>query len=127
MTRLLLAGLGGFLGSAARYALSAALLRSSAALAFPIATLLVNVLGSFIIGLVIGHGMLRGWLGDDTRAFLVAGILGGFTTFSAFSYETLALLREAGPARASLNIAATLTLCLVAVWAGDAAARLVAR
>ena len=127
MIRLLLAGLGGFLGSAARYSVGVALARSASAVVFPVATLVVNVVGSFLIGFVIGHGMLRGWLSADVRVFLVAGVLGGFTTFSAFSYETLTLFREAGAARALLNVFLTLTLCLLGVWLGDVTGRMVAR
>ena len=127
MKYFMLAGVGGFIGSATRYAIGAALLRRSVAIGFPLATLLINVAGSFIIGLVIAHGLQRDWLDDTARAFLIAGVLGGFTTFSAFSFETLALWRDASAARAGFNIILTVVLCLVAVWAGDLVGRAVAR
>jgi fluoride exporter len=120
---LLLAGLGGFIGSAARYALGLALLHRPTLLTFPLATLLVNVTGSFLIGLLAGSGATRSWLVDDVRVFLLVGILGGFTTFSSFSYDTLDLWRESGAARAALNVTLNVVLCLFAVWLGDAASR----
>ena len=127
MKLLLLAGVGGFIGSAARYAIGAALLRRSAVAAVPLATLYVNVIGSFLIGCLIAHGSTRGWLNDNAHALLIAGLLGGFTTFSAVSYETLQLWRDASPARAMLNVLLNVTLCLVAVWLGDLLGRSVAR
>ena len=123
MKLLLLAGLGGFIGSAGRYGVGLALLRRSTLLSFPLATLLVNVTGSFLIGFIVGHGLLRGWLADGPRAFLIAGVLGGFTTFSSCSYETLQLWRDGGTTRALLNVALNLTLCLLAVWCGDVLGR----
>lgn len=124
MKLLLLAGLGGFIGSASRYALGWALLHRSTLLTFPLATLLVNVTGSFLIGLLATSGVTRNWLSDDIRVFLMIGILGGFTTFSSFSYDTLYLWRESGVARAALNVTLNVVLCLLAVWLGDAAGRL---
>jgi CrcB protein len=88
-----------------------------------LATLLVNVSGSFLIGLLAGSDAARSWLVDDVRVFLLVGILGGFTTFSSFSYDTLYLWRESGAPRAALNVALNVTLCLFAVWLGDAANR----
>jgi CrcB protein len=120
---LLLAGLGGFIGSAARYAIGLALLHRSTLHAFPLATLLVNVTGSFLIGFLVGTGATRSWLVDDVRVFLLIGVLGGFTTFSSFSYDTLHLWRESGPVRAGLNVTLNLVLCFSAVWLGDAAGR----
>lgn len=123
MQNLLLAGLGGFIGSAARYGIGAALLRSSAALSFPLATLLVNITGSFLIGLLLSGARL----GDEARVFLIIGVLGGFTTFSSFSMDTLQLWRETGAARAALNVLLNVFCCLFAVWVGDALGRLGAR
>lgn len=127
MRNVILAGLGGFVGSAARYSISVALVRTSAALTFPVATLLVNVVGSFFIGYLLGATTARSWFTDDARIFLVVGILGGFTTFSSFSNDTLQLWRESGASRAALNVLLNVTICLLAVWIGDAAARAVAR
>ena len=127
MQKILWAVLGGFLGSAARYAIGIGLTRASAALAFPIATLLVNVLGSIIIGLFLAFTLTRNTLTDDARVFVVVGVLGGFTTFSSFSMDTMLLWREAGAARASTNVLLNVVLCLLAVWLGDALGRTIAR
>jgi fluoride exporter len=123
MQKLLLAGLGGFIGSAARYSIGVALVWTSAALSFPLATLLVNVIGSFLIGLLLSGVRL----GDDARVFLIIGVLGGFTTFSSFSMDTLQLWRETGAARAGLNVLLNVLLCLLAVWIGDTLGRVVVR
>jgi CrcB protein len=119
---------GGALGSVARYAcvgVSARWLGTS----FPWGTLIVNVAGSFAIGvlaaLVTGDG--RSMLGADARAFLIIGILGGFTTFSAFSLETLALARGGAPGAAIANVALSLALCLAGVWLGFATGTLASR
>lgn len=125
--KFLLAGVGGFIGAAGRYALNLTMLRLSAVLTFPIATLIVNLSGSFAIGLLLGSTVNRAWLSDELRVFLIVGILGGFTTFSSFSAETLQLWRDIGAARALANIALTLGLCLLGVWLGDTAGRMIAR
>jgi fluoride exporter len=127
MTKLLLIGMGGFMGSVARYALSGVVqvvLRSET---FPFGTLFVNVVGCFFVGLLSYLAESRGALTADTRAFLVVGLLGGFTTFSAFGNETINLLRDAERWAASLNVAAHLVFGLGAVWAGRATAFLVWR
>jgi CrcB protein len=126
MKGFLLAGLGGFVGSVARYGVGIAMLRNSAAAAFPLATLVVNVVGSFLIGLLISGVLLRGWLSHDVRVFVIIGVLGGFTTFSSFSLDTLQLWREQGTARAGANVLLNVALCLIAVWLGDAFGRMVA-
>jgi CrcB protein len=118
MTRLLLIGVGGFLGSVARYLLSGTvqtLLRSET---FPFGTLAVNVLGCFVVGLVSYLADSRGAFTGDTRAFIVVGVLGGFTTFSAFGNETINLFRDAERWLGSLNVVAHVLLGLGAVWAG---------
>lgn len=108
--------IGGALGSVTRYVavngLAAWLGR-----AFPYGTLTVNVVGSFLMGVALALLVQRGWLGEPWRAALMAGVLGGFTTFSAFAGETL-LLAQQRPAAALLNIGLHLALCLLAVWAG---------
>ena len=120
--------LGGALGSVARYACSVAAVRWLG-FAFPYGTLFVNVAGSFAIGvlaaLVAADG--RPLLGADARAFLMVGVLGGFTTFSSFSLDTLALARSGALGAAALNVGASVLLCLVGVWLGFAAAGLLNR
>lgn len=89
--------------------------------AFPWGTLFVNVTGSFAIGIVaaIGTGFERPWFPDHhVRAFIVVGICGGYTTFSAFSLQTLTLLQEGAWAHALGNVVLSVVLCLVAVWLG---------
>lgn len=111
--------LGGALGSVARYAISGIAVRWLGA-GFPYGTLLVNVTGSFTIGLlgalVAADG--RPSLGADARAFLLVGVLGGFTTFSSFSLETLNLARSGAVGPAILNVAGSVALCLAAVSLG---------
>jgi CrcB protein len=111
--------LGGALGSAARYACTLAASRWLGT-AFPWGTLLVNVAGSFAIGLlatlVATDG--RSALGADARAFVLVGILGGFTTFSSFSLDTLSLARGGALGAAAANVALSVALCLAGVWLG---------
>ena len=120
--------LGGALGSVARYAFSGVAVRWLGA-GFPYGTLFVNVTGSFTIGLlaalVASDG--RPLLGADARAFLLVGVLGGFTTFSSFSLETLNLARSGALGPAILNVAGSVVLCLAAVSLGFASAGLVNR
>jgi CrcB protein len=120
--------LGGALGSVARYACSTAAARSLG-LGFPWGTLFVNVAGSFMIGvlaaLVAADG--RPLLGADARAFTIVGVLGGFTTFSSFSLETLELARAGALGAASLNVVVSVVLCLLGVWLGFATSGLLNR
>jgi CrcB protein len=121
--RALLVGFGGLFGSMARYWIAGLVQRLDGS-TFPVGTLSVNVLGSFILGLLMALSLDRGLMNADTRLLLATGFCGGFTTMSTFSYETVALLREGGTAAASGNVAITLAACLFAVWLGDLAARL---
>jgi CrcB protein len=118
MTKLLLIGAGGFIGSILRYLVSGFAQTLSQSIAFPYGTLAVNVLGCFCIGFLSELFDARSLIGPDTRAFLVVGILGGFTTFSAFGNETMNLIREGDAALALMNVGAQVLLGLGAVWAG---------
>ena len=120
--------LGGALGSVARFAVSLGALRWLGT-GFPWGTLLVNVAGSFAIGLLAALVAADGrpLLGADARAFLLVGVLGGFTTFSSFSLETLELARVGALGAASLNVALSLVLCLAGAWLGFASATLLGR
>jgi fluoride exporter len=115
--------LGGALGSVARYAVSLGAVRFLGA-GFPWGTLLVNVAGSFAIGLLAALVTADGRpaLGGDARAFVMIGILGGFTTFSSFSLETLNLARSGALGAAAANVGFSLLLCLAGVWLGFGAA-----
>lgn len=94
MRELLLVAAGGALGSVLRWSATAALARLSRDAAFPWGTLAVNLVGSCAIGFVLTLAFERSSVPPATRLFLVTGVLGGFTTFSAFSWETLVLLRD---------------------------------
>jgi CrcB protein len=118
--RFLLVCFGGFLGTGARYALNGWLSHRYGE-TFPVGTLVVNVLGSFAIGVVYAATGpdSRFVVSPDLRQFLMIGILGGFTTFSSFSLQTLALLREGEVGAAIANVALSVVLCLLAAWAGE--------
>ncbi|HXC30801.1 MAG TPA: fluoride efflux transporter CrcB [Stellaceae bacterium] len=110
---------GGALGSMARFWL-AAFVAEIMGPQFPWGTILINILGSFIIGFFAtftGPGG-RFVASFDTRAFVMVGICGGFTTFSAFSLQTLDLARANHWAQAGANVLISVVICLLAVWAG---------
>ena len=115
--RILLVGLGGFFGSILRYGMSS-LVQSVAGISFPVGTLLVNVLGCFGIGMLSGISEGRGLLSPEARALLAVGLLGGFTTFSAFANETLTAWRDGAVLVAAVNVLVGVALCLAAAWAG---------
>ncbi|HEX9668591.1 MAG TPA: fluoride efflux transporter CrcB [Thermoanaerobaculia bacterium] len=114
----LLVGVGGFLGSVCRYLLGGWVHGAIPFASFPYGTLLVNVSGCFLIGVLGGLTDARQVLGPDGRLFVLLGVLGGFTTFSSFAYETLALARDADYLRAFANVAAQVLLGLGAAWLG---------
>ena len=118
----LLVGVGGFLGASARY-LVGALVNRLLSPTFPYATMLINVTGCLGIGFlaVLVEEQLR--LGPNTRLFWMIGILGGYTTFSTFGYETVLLMRAGSHAAALANVAGQVVLGLLAVWAGATIAR----
>jgi CrcB protein len=115
--------IGSGLGGAGRFAVSQ-WLASDHPTGFPFATLLVNVAGSFIIGFFAGLSGPDGRLlvSPGGRQFVMAGLCGGFTTFSAFSLETLGLIQQHAWIAALLNIVVSLVACLVFVWGGHVAA-----
>jgi CrcB protein len=115
---LLLVGTGGFIGSAARFAAGGAVHRFIPSFSFPWGTVVVNVLGCFLIGLIAGLTQTRQLLTPETRLLLMVGILGGFTTFSTFGYETFNLLRDGEPLRAFANVMIQVIAGLGAVWIG---------
>jgi CrcB protein len=89
---------------------------------FPIGTLAVNVMGCLAIGVISELAEARGFLTPDMRALLVVGLLGGFTTFSAFANESVNAIRDGAFAVALANVIVSVSVCLVAVWAGRALA-----
>ena len=117
-TNALLVGIGGFVGSVFRYWISGWVQSVVSQSWRPVGTLAVNVIGCFLIGLLMGMADFRQLLKPDARLLLVVGLLGGFTTFSAFGYETFALARDKEFGSALLNIGAQIIVGLAAVWAG---------
>lgn len=91
---LLLVGLGGFLGTILRYSIQF-YIDKSVSMSFPMAIFLINVAGSFIIGLVFGLFLEKNIISDEWALFLATGFCGGFTTFSAFSFDNLKMLQNA--------------------------------
>ena len=122
MYRFLLVSLGGAIGTGARYLIALEAPRILGP-AFPYATLTVNVLGSFLIGAIMHVGLTTSLMSHDLRLMLTTGVLGGFTTYSTFNYETTEYLRQGTLPLAGLNVAATLLLCLLAGALGLVAAR----
>src|SRR5918996_90890 len=117
MAHVLIVGIGGFIGSILRYWLSG-LTHRWVQDAFPAGTLLVNVLGCFALGLVMYLVEYREFFGAELRLFVTIGLLGGFTTFSTFGYETFALLRDSEHLQALASVAANVVIGTAAVAGG---------
>ncbi len=120
---LVMVGVGGALGAVARFLIS-----REAAAWFPqypaVGTLIVNVIGCFAIGYLVGSGFEHGWLSHDARLFLVTGVLGGLTTFSALSLETVLMSRNTPPFLwGGLHAVANFAGGILAVLAGEWLAR----
>lgn len=118
MNSILLVGLGGFIGSVARYALGGWLLHLTVQGRFPLATFAVNVAGCLVAGVLAGLAERHGLFGADARLFLFTGLLGGFTTFSAFGLETTFLLRRGETWVAAGYVGASVLLGIAACWLG---------
>jgi len=116
MRIILVIGLGSFIGGISRYLLSL-LIQDKSITAFPYGTLTVNIFGCFLIGIVYGF-VERSGLSNEWRLFLATGILGGFTTFSAFSYETITLMRDGQAGSALLYIGCSVLVGLLATYGG---------
>ncbi len=123
MQNYLLVFAGGGLGAAARYWLSG-LVYQRLGSEFPSGTLLVNVIGCFLIGVLMSVFEERFILYPSLRIFLAIGILGGFTTFSSFSFETVALLRDGEVLYASANVFLSVVTCLGGTWLGFSLGRI---
>lgn len=122
MGKLFLAGIGGFIGSSLRYAATGYTQQLSRSVNFPYGTLAVNLTGCFIIGLLSQLAESRGVCTAESRTFVFIGLLGGFTTFSAFGNETVNLWREGQNTLAFANVAGHIILGLGLVWVGRALA-----
>lgn len=114
----LLVALGGAIGSVARYKLSGYVLHHTIDWRFPAGTFAVNVIGCLVAGLLAGLAEKHDFMSAETRLLLFTGILGGFTTFSAFGLETMYLLRRGEILVAGTNIVLSVVLGLLALWLG---------
>ena len=114
--------LGGALGSVARYAV-ASWIQFRTNNIFPIGTLVVNLSGSFLLGLILRYALETPAVTPELRALLTTGILGGYTTFSTFSYETATLLEEGDWQRATLYVGLSVLMSLAGAFLGFAGAR----
>ena len=122
MGKIFLAGIGGFIGSSLRYVMTGFVQDWSRSIAFPYGTLSVNLVGCFAIGFLSHLAETRGVLTAESRTLIFIGVIGGFTTFSAFGNETMNLWRDGENFLAAANIAAHLVLGLGAVWLSRAIA-----
>ncbi len=109
-------GMGSLIGGILRYMLSQ-LIQNRALSTFPYGTLTVNILGCFLIGIVFGLAERVG-MAQEWKLFIVTGVLGGFTTFSAFSYESISLMRDGQAGTALIYVAASVVLGLLATYIG---------
>lgn len=118
MVKMILVGTGSLVGGILRYGLATWVHRVLDGPWFPYGTLAVNALGCLVIGFLTGLGQTWMIFSSEIRLFLLVGVLGGFTTFSAFALETFALAQDSHPGAAIVNIALQLLLGLLAVWIG---------
>ena len=118
-------GAGGFIGAVSRYLVSRYL--NNLLPAFPLGTLAVNVIGSFILGFVIYSLTLGKNISPDLRDFITIGIIGGFTTMSSFAYESFRLFELNEILYFALNLVLNVILCLAAVYAGKELAVLISK
>ena len=124
LRNILLVGCGGFAGAVLRYLAALWVQQWAQGTRFPVGTLAVNVTGCLVIGLLGGWADHIGAFRAETRLVVFIGGLGGFTTFSSFGYETMALLRDGMAVAALANAGLQLSLGMLAVWAGYTAASL---
>lgn len=120
-----LAAAGGAFGSVARVVVSTAVARWTGE-EFPFGTIVVNISGALMMGLIAGYGESEPGkllLTEPARSFLMLGLLGGYTTFSSFSLQTFVLLEQGNLTGALLNVLLSVLLCVAAIWAGFSAMR----
>ncbi len=118
MKHFFLVGFGGFVGAVARYQLGGLVLHHTTEWKFPLSTFCVNVLGCLLAGVLAGLVEKHDFFAADMRIFLFTGLLGGFTTFSAFGLETTYLLQRHDFLWAGFNIISSVVLGIVAIWLG---------
>lgn len=113
MARFLMICLGGAVGTGARYLMGGWAQRTLGA-TFPWGTLIINALGSFCIVIIMYLGVQRGLISPSARLVLTTGVMGGFTTYSTFNYETIRLLQDGSLGLGALNVLTTVVVCLLA-------------
>jgi CrcB protein len=119
---IILVAVGGAIGSVSRYVLSTLVIRASGTL-FPAGTFVVNLLGCVTFGVIAGAAEQRLPLTPDLRVFLLVGVLGGFTTFSSYASDSVALMQQGQFLSALVNIVGQVVFGLLGMWAGYAFAR----
>ena len=127
MRDVLLVGAGGFAGSVVRFLLSGWVTQLTAASRFPAGTLAVNVIGCLFIGAISAYAEQTNALTANARVLLLTGVLGGFTTFSAFAYESWFLARENHWLLAGTSVVLQIVVALGAVWVGHTSVQLALR
>lgn len=125
MLQIIYIGVGGFIGAVSRFLVSRYM--NNLLPSFPLGTLTVNIIGSFILGFIVYSVSLGKSISPDMRDFITIGILGGFTTMSSFAYESFRLMELNQLLMFSLNLALNLVLCIAAVYAGKELAVLIAK
>ncbi|MGC3944376.1 MAG: fluoride efflux transporter CrcB [Chryseolinea sp.] len=123
MKTVVLVGVGGFIGSIARY-LTTLYFNKVVPPPFPFGTFVVNIIGCLLIGIFFGASERFNWLNSEWRIFLTTGICGGFTTFSAFAYENVRLLQSENYLTFAMYAAASFVVCLLATFGGIALAKI---
>ena len=119
MTReILIVGVGSFIGGALRYILSVGLSKLGRLWAFPIGIMVINILGCFLIGVLYGYFKSKATTDPVLPLLLMTGVLGGFTTFSTFSFETIQLLQQNEWLKAALYVVGSVGLGVVACYLG---------
>lgn len=118
LTKILLVGLGGFIGASLRYISGLVVSRFTSETPFPFETFIVNMLGCLLIGFLAGLADTRDLFTETSRVFVFTGVLGAFTTFSTFSHDTVGLFQDGHFAEALLNLGVQIFLGLIAVWGG---------
>ncbi len=118
LTKILLVGLGGFVGASLRYISGLVVGRFTSETPFPYETFVVNMIGCLLIGLLAGLADTRDLFSETSRIFIFTGILGAFTTFSTFSHDTVGLFQNGHSYHALINLGVQIFLGLITVWGG---------
>ncbi|XOQ43894.1 MAG: Putative fluoride ion transporter CrcB [Clostridium sp.] len=122
-SRILIVGMGGFFGAALRYLISSIAVKLWSD--FPLGTLVVNLAGGFVMGFIMEAASGSWAISDGMKIFLTTGMMGGLTTFSTFSYETVSLFSNENYWLGGLNVGLNLSLALLACWAGKSVAQMI--